>query len=448
MDKLKKIILIIIILLIITLIVTYIVIKKNQDNNNVGLEEHKYEKIDEIQPDESVEAVTSPAKYYSVKNIIDEYYEDISKLSPDYKVEITGIEDESIIKEETENEQKMAKDDLKLMLNKYINIEDVTEEQLNQMFNKYIGESLNIDKMYSSDRGEEFEIYYIQGTLTKSKAINVIIIVVEKNTKQYTLLPYEYIKQKFGTEFNILEAKLDDSIFNINSNKKINYKGISDQQICMNHFGDYIYNIKTDIQKAYNKLDEEYRNKRFGDYNTFEKYVKENYERISNATMAGYQVYIKAGDSTKSYICIDQNNNYYIFNEKAVMDYSLILDIYTVDLPEFEETYNSSNEEDKAKMNFEKIQEAIKNKDYRFIYSKLNETFRDNNFKNLETFENYMNSNFFENNKMSYTNLEKQGEVWLFNSRIKNANSTEEKGINIVIKLNEGTDFEMSFSIK
>lgn len=59
-----------------------------------------------------------------------------------------------------------------------------------------------------------------------------------------------------------------------------------------------------------------------------------------------------------------------------------------------------------------------------------------------------MNTNFFDNNKMTYTNSEKQGEAWLFDSKIKNANGVEEKGINLVIKLNEGTNFEMSFSIK
>ena len=145
---------------------------------------------------------------------------------------------------------------------------------------------------------------------------------------------------------------------------------------------------------------------------------------------------------------MDQNNNYYIFNEKNIMDYTLILDTYTIDLPEFIDKYNNATEEDKAKMNLEKIQEAINNKDYRYVYRKLNETFRNNNFQNIEMFENYMNTNFFDNNKMTYTNLEKQGDAWLFESKIKNANGIEEKGINVVIKINEGTDFEMSFSIK
>lgn len=99
-------------------------------------------------------------------------------------------------------------------------------------------------------------------------------------------------------------------------------------------------------------------------------------------------------------------------------------------------------------MNLEKIQEAINNKDYRYVYRKLNETFRNNNFQNIEMFENYMNTNFFDNNKMTYTNLEKQGDAWLFNAKLNNANGKEQKGINLVVKLNEGTDFEMSFSIK
>lgn len=59
-----------------------------------------------------------------------------------------------------------------------------------------------------------------------------------------------------------------------------------------------------------------------------------------------------------------------------------------------------------------------------------------------------MKNNFFDKNQITYNIVEKQGDAWLFNAKLNNANGKEQKGINLVVKLNEGTDFEMSFSIK
>jgi hypothetical protein len=46
------------------------------------------------------------------------------------------------------------------------------------------------------------------------------------------------------------------------------------------------------------------------------------------------------------------------------MDYKLILDEYTIDLPEFTEKYKKAAPQEKVGMNIEKIISAINNKDY------------------------------------------------------------------------------------
>ena len=126
----------------------------------------------------------------------------------------------------------------------------------------------------------------------------------------------------------------------------------------------------------------------------------------------------------------------------------MVLDVYTTDTPYFKNMYSRSTDQNKAKLNLEKIQEALNNKDYKYIYSKLNATFKANNFATESQFESYMKNNFFDKNQITYNTVEKQGDAWLFNAKLNNANGKEQKGINLVVKLNEGTDFEMSFSIK
>lgn len=55
------------------------------------------------------------------------------------------------------------------------------------------------------------------------------------------------------------------------------------------------------------------------------------------------------------YICVDQTGKYLIFKEKSIMDYEIILDTYTIDLPEFVEQYNSSSEDKKVQFNIQKF---------------------------------------------------------------------------------------------
>ena len=53
------------------------------------------------------------------------------------------------------------------------------------------------------------------------------------------------------------------------------------------------------------------------------------------------------------YTCMDQFENYYIFRENKVMDYSIILDNYTIPTEEFIEKYNSVNEQKKVVLNIQ-----------------------------------------------------------------------------------------------
>ena len=52
----------------------------------------------------------------------------------------------------------------------------------------------------------------------------------------------------------------------------------------------------------------------------------------------------KNNDYTQ-YVLIDNLENYYIFRETSVMDYTVILDTYTIDLPEFLEKYENAKYE-------------------------------------------------------------------------------------------------------
>lgn len=224
-------------------------------------------------------------------------------------------------------------------------------------------------------------------------------------------------------------------------------KVIGDQDMVNIYFNDYRYYLIYHTEEAYNLLNEEYREKKFGNLETFQAYVNQNMDQIFNSSVDSFTV--SNWDDGKQYVITDKDGKYYIFQESVVMDYSVILDTYTIDLPEFIEEYNNSTEEEKVLLNLQKVFEAINQQDYAYVYEKLDETFKANNFATLEEFTNYVQENFFSQNSVSASNPESQGNIYLYEITISDATGENTNTITktFVMQLQEGTDFVMSFSV-
>lgn len=198
----------------------------------------------------------------------------------------------------------------------------------------------------------------------------------------------------------------------------------------------------------YELLDKDYKQAKFGSLEKFKQYIEKNKSEIIGINPQQYQV-TDGENNTKQYVIIDQNGHYYIVREKGVLDYTLILDTYTIDLPEFTAKYNNSTDEQKVLLNIQKCFEAINGQDYQYVYNKLDETFRNNNFKTLAEFEVYAKKNFFSKNKLAVGKAEKQGNLYLYDITISDSTGKDSvtKKKNFVMQLKEGTDFVMSFGI-
>lgn len=152
-----------------------------------------------------------------------------------------------------------------------------------------------------------------------------------------------------------------------------------------------------------------------------------------------------------------QNGRYYIFNVTSAMNYTLFLDTYTVDLPEFIEEYNSASNQKKMALNINKIISAINQKDYEYVYSKLDETFKQNYYNNQESLEAFIKENLFNKNKASFQEYSSEQNLGIYKVRIEKeyqdgeqapeGKNAEFQNLNIIMKLGQGTDFVMSFSI-
>lgn len=103
---------------------------------------------------------------------------------------------------------------------------------------------------------------------------------------------------------------------------------ISDEDMAKIYLNDYIYIMFSDIERAYNLLNEDYRNKRFGNIDNFSNYVKSlNYGSFSLS-----KYYVRDENGYRYFGVYDDNNNYFIFETDGVMQYTVYLDETTIEI--------------------------------------------------------------------------------------------------------------------
>ncbi|MCI8621835.1 MAG: hypothetical protein HFJ50_09350 [Clostridia bacterium] len=197
---------------------------------------------------------------------------------------------------------------------------------------------------------------------------------------------------------------------------------------------------------AYEHLDENYKKAKFANLNEFKIYAINNSKRYVTAKVTKYQKTEKNGYI--QYACTDTEGRVYIFNETAVKKYTLILDTYTLEIPEFTAKYNTSNPKEKVILNLDKFMQSINDKDYKYAYSLLAESFKNLNFKTQAEFENYMKTNFFEKNKFEYEKFgDEANTYYTYKIKITDKTGIDEREITktFIILLEEGTKFKLSF---
>lgn len=200
---------------------------------------------------------------------------------------------------------------------------------------------------------------------------------------------------------------------------------------------------------AYNNLlDENYKNAKFKNYEEYEEYIKNNKNMILSTAITSYNTYEK--EDYKEYFICDTNENYYIFKVKGIMDYTVIADFYTIDLEQITDKYDSGSEQEKVAINIQKVISAIKDRDYEYVYNKLNESFKNANYESLEKFEKTMQEIYTGKMKLTFKEFSNEGNTYIYNINLKGTTASNNREVNmqIIMQLKENRDFVMSFSIK
>lgn len=443
MEKSKKVLIMLLILLIMIGIIVFALIQLKQANKSKT--ENDISQVEDIQG-KSFEEIKDYKTYFSVKEVINNYITYMKQINGDEYVDTSRLNmtkaeiAEAMQEDGLDAIKSILDDDYKKNVSDNSIIQIQNQYKQNGTYDKEVTYSLNIDNVYECQLTNNIIITLAEARLN-GKELNVLVKFDNKNNTYSMFLDdyvskYNYNKNMDKKDFNISKNEIIKNSYN--NNIKVDD---SEVYVITQYFSDFRMKMLNDTEVAYRELDSDYAQKKFGDYSNFQNYINENKESITYAGINKYQV-VENSDN-KEYICIDENGKYYIFVESGIGKYTVVLDTYTIDLPEFLTKYNSSNERIKVGMNIQKVFDAINDKDYEFVYNKLDSSFKQNNFKTLSEFKDYAEKNFV-GKQLKYDECQQQGSIYVFNITI--TDGTNQTGKNVIMKLLDGTDFVMSFN--
>lgn len=419
--KLKYFIFLLISLFIICGILFIFVFNKNNKLENLD----DTTNINESQNDKEDSEITKD-EFYTVKFCIDAYYQNIDSINQ------VGDNLKSRYIEKIEN-----------ILYKY-------DDNINERYKDYKYTCFRINNM-SSSKKDKFQIYFVEGEEydLHEKTFNSInlMVILDKKNNTFNIITKEYLENNNISsidKFLKSNSKLEEIKMN-EENKYIN-KVIDEKQNIRNLFFDFQFNIKNNLKKAYESIDETYRNIKFSNYSEFKKYISDNYNDLEYSSIKKCST--DKNEKYNEYIVYDSNKLYLIFREYGPMKYKVLLDSYTVDINLIKDSYNNYDSEAKAARAIKVFSEMLSRKDYKSAYECLNETFAKNNFNSLESFKQYCNDNFYEKHDFNVLQTRKENDLLILNIEIVNKNDNSQSNIkNFIVKLEDDMKFKLSYNV-
>ncbi|MCL2354821.1 MAG: hypothetical protein FWC68_02905, partial [Oscillospiraceae bacterium] len=233
-----------------------------------------------------------------------------------------------------------------------------------------------------------------------------------------------------------------------NEYNRFNREGVTQERLIQEYFSRFIDNALFSTHRAFNMLDSEFREKRFNNsLQEFERYIDRNFVYLAGSRLERYSV--AQGEGYTRYVLIDQGERIFILLETGIMQFTVILDTYTLDLPEFVERYMSANSQERVALNIQRLIQALNEQDYRFVYNRLAESFRQNYFQELGHFEAYIRHTLPERMQIEHLAFNEESGLYMQTIRFIDISDENREPVEkrIVMELREGTDFVFAFNI-
>lgn len=439
MKKISKILVCLVIICVIIVTLIMILKDKQQGTDKIRIED-KFESNDTYQADnERIKELDNRNKYFAVKKIMEKYIYYIQEMK-------------GIVNSQKYDDTDIMEDGINhlydILDEEYISEFNVNKSNIQNKIKEYQNYDFEIKKIYMFEKSSNINIYFVYWKLDND-TLNFLIKTDSKNMTFSVFLGDYMENNKYDYNMNVKDIKISDKSIEKNDNNQFQYENISDELMATTYISDIKEKILTNPQVLYeNYMEDNYKNERFGSLETFEKYINDNKNEFESIETTKYLV--NKYDDYIEYVWLDQFNNYYIIKEKAIMNYTMEFDTYTILTEKFKETYDKSGDEYKCQMNVDKFFQMINRKDYKTSYKCLADSYKNNYFKTENDFANFVKSNFYKYNKITFKKSEQKGNrLYSFEIELTDitGKNTETKKVNVIMQLKDNYDFVMSFSM-
>lgn len=142
-----------------------------------------------------------------------------------------------------------------------------------------------------------------------------------------------------------------------------------------------------------------------------------------------------------------KKDNNYIISENIPMNFTIQLDEYTIVLDVFKEKYDSAKIVTKITTDVDKVMKMINTYDYINLYNILDESYKNENFSEINSFISYITSELYNSNIYEIKNVKVQGDNYIAEITVyeNNENDSNTNNIKIIIQLLDGTNFKILF---
>lgn len=333
--------------------------------------------------------------------------------------------------------------------NEYLTDADKGNEQYQLEYVRDLTDFYSVEDVLKKHKGETFEaedMKFLQG----NRILTYVVLGNDKNCYIVRVdvynLTYEAKQITEGNFEEITVSNEENEIVN-NGNNNFEYKQISNEDSARMYYKE-INNLEiNENKKLYDKLDKDYREKRFSTYQEYQTYTTEMKDLLQNAVISKYLINEK--DEYREYTLVDNFNNTYTVRAKSVKNYEVLLDNYTIKVDDYVENYKKLSDEDKVQANLYIFIQMINTKDYKNAYNLLADSFKNNYFKDEVSFEKYMKENWFLYNLQTDIDIKNEGNNYICNLTLRSGAGSAAEQVNktIIMRLKENTDFVMSFTV-
>lgn len=436
MEKTKKIVSILLVLMI-AIVIIIVVAVVSIKNSEVGSDYQETEFENNTSNEKlqnSVEEVTNRNEYYAVKNIIGKYA---------YAIIDGGNQSiYNMLSKEYITDNNINENNVRDVVEK-VDLENLSEYQLKNY--KLI---TSIEKMLYIQSEVNIKSFFVYGNfsnnINKDKTNFKIIVQMDSRNNTFSICPTSYTEKKYSDENDLKNYSIDIEQIDENQYNTFSFVNISDTTV----INDYITIFKNSLlnlnEESYKLLNEDYKNTKFNNFDEYKKYVNKHLKDLLSINIEKYQK--NESDNGIEYICLDNNGNYIILNETSIMKFNIMLDTYTIVLPEFAEKYDKLDNNKKVAMNIEKVVQALNMKDCDYIYENLDETFKKNNYPTIQDFEKYITENYPSKYELEYSTYSEENDIYTQNIILNDTKSEDSKNLTIIMKLKDNYEYVMSFS--